>query len=493
MDVTWIGSMLLVLVISLFFYTVWNSIYRYQNLPPGPTPLPLIGNLLQIERGRLTHSFMKYWEQYGSIYTLYFGPNPVIVLCGYDMVKAALVDEGEVFGARGSFPTMTKFTHGYGVGFSNGERWRQMRSFTFRTLKSFGFGKKNFESKIQEEVKYVQEELQKMKGEPLDPTRLFMAAFSNILFSIIFGDRCDYKDDNFLRLLAAVEEIFDVISSPWGQLHSILPQLMDYIPGPHQSVPAISKGIVSFIEKSVRFNQKTLNLDVPRHFIDTYLIKMEKEKDNPDTEFTMRNLVVTTHNLFIAGTETVSSTLRHALLILLKYPEIQAKVREEIDRVISRDRNPEVDDRMDMPYTDAVLHEVHRFCDIAPFNVPHMVTKTIEFKGYIIPKGTDVYPLLCTVHCDPKYFSTPYKFNPNHFLDENGRFKKNEAMMAFSAGKRVCPGEGLARMEFFIFLTSILQNFTLSSETEFTESDIAPKLAGFLNTPIHYQLSFIPR
>ncbi|PIO14694.1 hypothetical protein AB205_0000250, partial [Aquarana catesbeiana] len=107
--------------------------------------------------------------------------------------------------------------------------------------------------------------------------------------------------------------------------------------------------------------------------------------------------------------------------------------------------------------------------------------------------GTEIYPLLCTVHRDPTQFTTPYKFNPNHFLDDSGKFQKNDALMPFSAGKRICPGESLVPMELFIFLTTILQKFTLTSQTEFTESDIAPQMAGFLNAPPHYELSFIPR
>ncbi|KAM4641694.1 putative inactive cytochrome P450 2G1 [Discoglossus pictus] len=108
-------------------------------------------------------------------------------------------------------------------------------------------------------------------------------------------------------------------------------------------------------------------------------------------------------------------------------------------------------------------------------------------------KGTDISPLLFTVHHDPSQFSTPYEFNPNHFLDGNGKFKKNDACMPFSAGKRKCPGESLAQMEFFLLLITILQNFRLTSEKKFTLEDIAPKMEGFLNLPIPYELLFVPR
>uniref|UniRef100_A0A8C5WMD0 Cytochrome P450 n=1 Tax=Leptobrachium leishanense TaxID=445787 RepID=A0A8C5WMD0_9ANUR len=268
---------------------------------------------------------------------------------------------------------------------------------------------------------------------------------------------------------------------------------MDHIPGPHQKITSVSKELTSFIKERVRVSQETLDKASPRHYIDSFLIKMEKEKNNPKSEFTERNLVAATYNLFSAGTDSIGMSLRYTFLVVLYYPEIQEKLHLEIDEVIGRDRIPNLSDRANMPYTEAVMHEVLRFCDLVPFNTPHQVTKDVEFRGYVIPKGTEVYPLLFTVHRDPTKFLTPFKFNPNHFLDENGKFKKNEGLMAFSAGKRSCPGESLAWMEFFLFLTTILQNFKLISQTRFTESDITPKLAGFLNEPIHYELSFIPR
>ncbi|XP_071981266.1 cytochrome P450 2G1-like [Engystomops pustulosus] len=490
MDITWMGILIL---LFLFIYSTWENFYRKRNLPPGPTPLPLIGTLLHITRGRLVESLMKLWDQYGSVYTLYFGSRPVVVLCGYEAVKEALIDRGEEFGARGPVPVLEKFTQGYGISLSNGQRWKLIRTFTVRTLKSFGFGKKSIEWKIQTEVQCIMDEFRKLNGRPFDPHKKLMDAFSNVLCSVIFGDRFEYKDERFIKFLRIAEESFQLSSSTWGQLQSMLPSVMNYVPGPHHRLISISEELGEFIHERVKASQETLDPSSPRHFIDSFLIKMDEEKKNPNTEFNLKNLLMTTHNLFVAGMETVTSTLRYGLLILLKYPEVQAKIQKEIDQVIGRDRVPNFEDRMIMHYTQAVIQEVHRFGDVLPLNLPHMVTKDVEFRGYQIPKGTDIYPLLCTVHHDPKEFPSPWKFDPNRFLDENGQFKKNDAVMPFSAGKRICPGENLARMELFIFLTTILQNFKLTSPTKFSEYDIAPKLAGFLNAPIDYELSFIPR
>ncbi|KAM4019312.1 cytochrome P450 2G1-like [Anomaloglossus baeobatrachus] len=490
MDITLTGILILICII---IYSSWDTFYRKRNLPPGPTPLPLVGTLLHIRRGELVNSLMKLWSQYGAVYTLYFGSRPVVVVCGYEAVKEALIDQGEIFSGRGPLPILEEFTQGYGITLSNGERWRLLRTFTVRILKRFGFGKKSIESKIQTEAQCIVEEFRNSNGQPLDPHKNLMDAFSNVLCAVIFGDRFEYKDQRFIKFLQIAEETFTLQTSNWGQLYSILPTIMKYVPGPHHRMIPISQELEGFIHERVKASMETLDSTSPRHFIDSFLIKMAEEKNNPNTEFNLKNLLITTHNLFVAGMETVTTTLRYGLLMLLKYPEIQAKIHREIDQVVGGDRAPNYEDRVKMHYTQAVIQEIHRYSDILPLNLPHMVTRDIQFQGYDLPKGTEIYPLLCTVHRDPKQFSSPWKFDPTRFLDESGKFKKNEAVMPFSAGKRICPGEVLARMELFIFLTTILQNFNLTSMKEFTETDITPKLAGFLNAPIHFELSFLPR
>ncbi|XP_062822161.1 putative inactive cytochrome P450 2G1 [Anolis carolinensis] len=104
-----------------------------------------------------------------------------------------------------------------------------------------------------------------------------------------------------------------------------------------------------------------------------------------------------------------------------------------------------------------------------------------------------VYPILSTVLHDPTMFKSPNVFNPENFLDENGRFKKNDAFVPFSSGKRNCLGESLARMELFLFFTTILQSFQLKSLVPPEDIDLTPQKSGFTNIPPFCHLSVIPR
>ncbi|NXN09068.1 CP2H1 protein, partial [Indicator maculatus] len=150
-------------------------------------------------------------------------------------------------------------------------------------------------------------------------------------------------------------------------------------------------------------------------------------------------------------------------------------------------------DRTKMPYTDAVVHEIQRFIDFLPINVPHAVIKDVNFRGYVIPKDTMIFPMLHPILHDKKEFPNPEKFDPGHFLNADGTFRRSDYFMPFSAGKRVCAGEGLARMEIFIFLTAILQNFTLKSAVACKDIDISPATTTLANTPRPYEVSFLPR
>ncbi|XP_077801004.1 cytochrome P450 family 2 subfamily C member 18 isoform X1 [Macaca mulatta] len=481
----------LVLCLScLLLLSLWRQRSGRGKLPPGPTPLPVIGNILQIDIKDVSKSLTNLSKVYGPVFTLYFGLERMVVLHGYEAVKEALIDLGEEFSGRGHFPLADRANRGFGIVFSNGKRWKEIRRFSLMTLRNFGMGKRSIEDRVQEEARCLVEELRKTKGSPCDPTFILGCAPCNVICSIIFHKRFDYKDQQFLKVMEKLNENVKILSSPWIQICNNFPPFIDYFPGAHNKLLKNIAFLKSYILEKVKEHQESMDMNNPRDFIDCFLMKMEKH--NQQSEFTIENLENTAVDLFGAGTETTSTTLRYALLLLLKHPEVTAKVQEEIERVIGRNRSPCMQDRSHMPYTDAVVHEIQRYIDLLPTNLPHAVTCDVKFRNYLIPKGTTILISLTSVLHDNKEFPNPEMFDPRHFLDEGGNFKKSNYFMPFSAGKRICVGEALARMELFLFLTSVLQNFNLKSLVDPKDLDTTPVVNGFASVPPFYQLCFIP-
>ncbi|XP_058402020.1 vitamin D 25-hydroxylase isoform X2 [Diceros bicornis minor] len=198
------------------------------------------------------------------------------------------------------------------------------------------------------------------------------------------------------------------------------------------------------------------------------------------------NLIFSVGELIIAGTETTTNVLRWAILFMALYPNIQGQVQKEIDLIMGPSGKPSWEDKCKMPYTEAVLHEVLRFCNIVPLGIFHATSEDAVVRGYYIPKGTTVITNLYSVHFDERYWRDPEIFYPERFLDSSGCFAKKEALIPFSLGRRHCLGEQLARMEMFLFFTALLQRFHLHFPHELVPN-LKPKL-GMTLQPQPYLL-----
>ncbi|XP_036437417.1 cytochrome P450 2J6 [Colossoma macropomum] len=433
------------------------------NFPPGPIAIPFLGSIFNVNFKEPHINLTKLGKTYNNIFSMQMGRQKSVFLTGYKMVKEALVNQAENFADRPYSPLAVRlYASNGGLFSSNGEMWKKQRRFALSTLRNFGLGKKTMELAICEESRFLQDEMDRQKGEAFDPTTLFNNAVSNIICQLVFGQRFDYNDHDFQMMLKYISEALQLEGSMWGWLYESYPAIMKYLPGRHNVLFRNYEFVSKFIRKNLDKHKADLDPSNPRCYMDSFLIEKENSHD-PAEGFTEENLVWCTLDLFIAGTETTSTTLRWALLFLNKHPEIQDKVQEEIDRVIGQTRQPCMADRPNLPYTEAVLHEILRRGDIVPLNGARMAVKDTTLGGYFIPKGTTLMPILHSVLFDENEWETPNSFNPEHFLDKDGKFVRRDAFLPFSAGKRVCLGEQLARMELFLFFISLFQKFHFST------------------------------
>ncbi|XP_074075219.1 cytochrome P450 2F1-like [Macrotis lagotis] len=479
--------LLCLLLLVLVFHSRGSKGPRGQ-LPHGPRPLPVLGNLLQLGTSSLDRRLMELSQRFGTVFTVHLGPQPFVVLSGASALREALLLQADTFSGRGGMASFDRCTQGKGIVFSNGHLWHILRTFTVGSLKKLGIGTRSIAERIQEEAAALIQELNLTRGAPFNPLYHIRNAVANVICSVVFGERYAYDDPNFRILLNLLNDNFQLMSSQWGQMYNIFPSFLDWIPGPHHRIFSNFKKLQTFISEEIKKHEENRQPGEPQNFIDFFLDQMEKEKKDPRSHFYKETLVMTTHNLFFGGTETTSTTIHYGLLILLKYPHVTKKIQEEIDTVVGRDRSPCLQDRDHLPYTNAVIHEIQRFISVVPMGLPHILTQDTHFRGHFLLKGTTILPLLISAHQDPTQFKDPENFNPENFLDDKGAFQNNDAFMPFALGKRICLGAGLARMEIFLFLTTILQSFTLCTVKRPEEIDLSPKSTGLGNVSPPYEL-----
>ncbi|XP_035708340.1 cytochrome P450 2U1-like [Folsomia candida] len=190
-------------------------------------------------------------------------------------------------------------------------------------------------------------------------------------------------------------------------------------------------------------------------------------------------------DLFVTGTDTTSQTLVWAVLLMTKYPDVKVKFCSEIDTIIGRDRFPLLSDKVEMSYCVSLIYGVMRYMSLVPFSVFHSTTKDTELGSYFIPMDTMILRNLWYAHHNQELWDAPEKFRPECFLVK-GKFMENTNFLAFSYGKRVCPGRAFAMDE--LFLTSVYQEFDVTVYNP----DFEP-LVGMLLYPKSHNVIFKKR
>ena len=252
-----------------------------------------------------------------------------------------------------------KSKDGYGIGFSEGTTWTHLRRFTIKTLKDFGFAKSSMNELIGEEVKHFVTYLKTTGEEPQNIGLKFNLPVINSLWITMVGQRFAYDDPSLNQIIAGLSRLMDIVGSPGELIGIIFPWLVKIGPirqalGRNESVQC-TRDISNLMRGYVDEHEATLYPNTPRDYIDMFLLEILRTTDTTSSFYGSvgrEQLVATLVDLFIAGGDTTSTTLRWAVVYMLRYPEVQEQVQEELDRVVGRDRAPVMEDMPHLPYTE---------------------------------------------------------------------------------------------------------------------------------------------
>ncbi|BFZ07229.1 hypothetical protein BsWGS_10268 [Bradybaena similaris] len=489
---------LVVLLALTLLVTSWMR--KSSSLPPCPVwPFPIIGHIpYLITKPRET--LRGFRKKTGDIYTLYLGSKPTVVLNGYDLLKDTLVKQADIFTDRPDFLVNSSDENGKtGVVGASGHSWKEQRTVTLAILRTFGVGKNSLAEKIQEEVSAYVDKLATFKGRPQEVRTLTNIAVSNVICSIIVGKRFQYDDSYFIDLMHMLNE--QVRLTATVSISSSFPWLR-YLPGDMFKLKKIVQNIEKvknhFCDPFIQLFSKKLEEgegddDSSASFITSYLKELKrKEAAGEATTMKVIELVRVIMDLFIAGTETISTTMMWFVIYMLHYPDVQKKVFNEINEVVGTERVVSLQDKPQLNYLNATIMETQRLASIVPFNLLHTNNAEVKVRGYTIPVGTNIMPNLDSVLHDEKIWGDPLNFRPSRFLDSEGKLLHPEEFVPFSLGRRVCLGESLSKMELFLFLSALVQRFQFLPATPTVLPNLN-YLFGITCAPEAFEIRFVER
>lgn len=477
-----IEALLLVFGVAAGSLVWWFSRHR-RRLPPSPgIPLPFLGHLQMLGVSDPREVFASMRKKYGEIFSFYTGSRLVVVLNGYEAIHEALVKNSDVFSARPETFISRHMAHGQGILNTSGEHWQEQRRFTERAMRGIGINDTSaMEAKVLEEVSALMDKLDKTcdhtADQPLNLPELFLASISNVIVSIIYGHRFDLDDPAYCKALRALNNCFKNFGNM--QPLNVFP-IVRYLPGDpcgfHECVDNMNTLESTLVYPELDKHQQVLHDGQPDDVVSAYMLEMERKRGSGiPTSMDEENLVKVAGDLLAGGSETPSTTMLWFLLYMLHYPHIQERCYQEIVENIGKDQAPSMAKRLALPYTEATILEVQRHADVGPMGMPHGLSRDTELRGYDIPSDAMVVANLHSVHHDPEVWGDPEVFRPERFLDAEGCLVRSKYFIPYSVGSRKCPGEGLARMELFLYATSILQRYHLSCR-----DSILPPLKGSL-------------
>ncbi|XP_018392632.1 PREDICTED: probable cytochrome P450 305a1 isoform X2 [Cyphomyrmex costatus] len=487
-------------VLAIFtIFLIILILQRKAKSPPGPFPWPIFGNryyLAELTRkfGGQHLAFLELSKIYNSnIISLRLGTDNVIVVTDSKLVHEVCLSENYDGRPWNEFTKLRNMGMKKGITMNDGAEWKELRSWSVRALRNVGFARQTMVELIEEEMTLMVEKLS--SGGVRQIRSAFAPAVINVLWMLITGRKASEnvpRLHKFLNLMERRAEQFDltggVLSAfPW--LRYIAPEMTGY-----NFLVRLNNELKNFLMDTINEHKERYVKGSEVDFVDLFLQEMYSNKEQHDkvSVFSDDNLLVTLIDFFIAGISTTTATLDNLFLQMANHQDVQRKLHEEIDAVIGPHRLPKLEDRIKMPFTEAVLTECQRLWPVTPVIGPRRVLKDTVLGNYMISENTTILMNMYSNNVDPDFFPDPRSFRPERHLNKNGVYQLQENIILFGKGKRRCPGEALAKSATFLFFVRIMQRFELLPVPGKGSIPIEI-MGGLIHGPKPYDMLIVPR
>jgi cytochrome P450 len=411
-------------VVLVLLYFCYRQYAAGKGLPPGPPPLPIIGNLHQAPSEYPYRTFAEWHKKYGPIISVQFGLTRIVMLGNYEAANELLNKRGNIYSSRPRMPViaewMSKGLHT--VLLPYGHKWRDHHRLQASCVSPT----------MSESYREVQDmESKQLLSDLLTQTDFYHCLHrfsSSLLFSLAYGKRMPVGDEPEVKavdkIMAALNE--SLVGTCIIDILPFLAALPDrFLPGKREA------------EELHKFESGLLNrlmADAKKQPSWNWCKQVDAIKES--RAYTHTEIAYVIGVIYEAGSDTMTMALMVFVLAAVLHPGVVRKAQEELDSVVGSERLPSFDDIERLPYIQAIVKEVHRWRPVIPAGVPHAVTEDDEYMGYRIPKGTFVMGNHWSIHMDPDVYKDPQEFNPDRWMEN-----PNLPLVAFGFGRRKCLGK----------------------------------------------------
>ncbi|KDQ12026.1 hypothetical protein BOTBODRAFT_34885 [Botryobasidium botryosum FD-172 SS1] len=472
--------------LALLYYSVFRSHSNPKNLPlpPGPAPVPILGNSRQIP-SRPWHKYTEWGKIYGEIIHVRTMANRFIVLNSFQAAKDVI--ERSVCSDRYRPVMMDSDLVGWdkAIGMIHyGEQWRTYRKVLQPYMHKNAM--KQFAS-LQEKGTHLY--LKSLLTAPEDFIDNIKWKTAKETLAAAYGAHA--ADMNSVTISEVAMGVFIRASNPNNFLVNTIPQL--------RYIPSWFPG-AEFKRFAKEGNKKYLRM------VNTPFEKVKAAMTaGTATSSIASDLLEERHDegivkavagsIYLAGTHTTVSTLMAFMFAMVLHPEVVKKAQAELDSVVGNKRLPESQDCDKLPYLDAVIKEVMRYVPVLPLGLPHRLMEDDEYKGYFLPGNSVVYPNVWAISRDETIYEEPEKFRPERFLVP-GKDVLDPNLYVFGLGRRICIGRYFANSTIYLAAASILATFDISKARDENGREITPEMeleGGTLVRVAPFKCSIKPR